>query len=326
MKKQYTAKYRYLRPVELAMLVLVFFIVLTDSILVWFWGLNIAYDEYAIVILFVFSMLIVGLNCRSFNCSEALASVMICMGLMVAFTTSTALLNYLFLPNDRIWMDLWLLKIDASLGYSWADMVGWSVQHPFSNELMRQAYQSILPQMAILMILLGLTGKIQQLHALIMTLMISALCAVVFWIIFPTAGPSAYLVLSPETAAISHQALDKAYGQQMLDLLSHGAAQIRPSEMIGLIAFPSYHTVLALAGIWFSRSLKWLFPAFLIVNLTVLPATLAHGGHYLVDLAGGLVLFLVSLWATERFQRRFDPQETAAINHQLQRTSMIRQA
>ncbi|HWD13790.1 phosphatase PAP2 family protein [Pseudochrobactrum sp. sp1633] len=322
MKKIHATSSIYLRPAELTMLMLVSFVSLTDIILVASWKLSVAYDEYIITVAASLLLMCIGLIYRGLNRSETIAVVTICTSLMVAFTSAMALLNYVFLPNHRIGLDQWLLQFDAVFGYNWADMVRWSVHKPILNELMRYAYLSSLPQMVVLILMLGLGAQIRRLHVMLMTLMLSASLAVVFWILFPTAGPSAYLMLDQETASISHQVLDKAYGKKMLDLLVYGEEQIRPSQMIGLIAFPSYHTVLALVGIWFSRSLKWMFPVFLIVNLLVFPATLAHGGHYLIDLAGGLILFLICLWGAELFQRRFDRQEKPEINLRPQRTSM----
>lgn len=304
------------------MLKLVLLIALADLIFVAVWRLNVAYDEYVITCGASLLLMGIGVVYRGLKRSEPIAAATICTSLMVAFTSAMALLNYVFLPNFRVGLDHWLLQADAALGYSWADMVRWSVQQPFLNELMRYAYLSSLPQMAVLILMLGLGSQIRRLHVMLMTLMLSATFAVVFWIVFPTAGPSAYLMLDTETAQYSHQVLDKAYGQKMLDLLAHGEEQIRPSQMIGLIAFPSYHTVLALVGIWFARSLKWVFPIFLIVNLLVFPATLAHGAHYLVDLAGGFALFAISLWISERFQQRFDKKTEPEINLRPQRTSM----
>ncbi len=322
MKKISSALHHYLRPVELALLILVLLISLADLILVVTWRLNVAYDEYIVTCVASLLLLGIGLFYRALKRSEPIAAATICTSLMVAFTSALALLNYIFLPNARVGLDQRLLQIDAALGYSWVDMVRWSVENPFLNELMRYAYLSSLPQIAVLIVLLGLGTQIRNLYVMLMTLMLSASCAVIFWIVFPTAGPSAYLMLDAETMRQSQQVLDAAYGQKMLDLLAHGEEQIRPTQMIGLIAFPSFHTVLALVGIWFSRSLKWVFPVFLAVNLLVFPATLAHGAHFLMDLVGGLALFIISLRIAEHLQQYFERQKRPEINLRPQRISM----
>ncbi|HEY5084241.1 MAG TPA: phosphatase PAP2 family protein, partial [Rhizomicrobium sp.] len=68
----------------------------------------------------------------------------------------------------------------------------------------------------------------------------------------------------------------------------------------GLIAFPSYHGVLAILLIWYAwpvRQLRW---PFLAINSVVLICTPEQGGHHLVDVlaafpVAALSIFLASL-------------------------------
>lgn len=326
MKTQRAALFRYLRPVELFLLALILITFFIDLLLIVMKGQKVFYYAYSaqiIIAVFLFSLSFIY---RWLNRSERIGAVTMCTGLFMIFTSVMALLNYLFLPNSRPTLDPWLVSLDAKLGYNWVEAVTWSVNHPLLNEIMRYAYMSNLYQVVILIVVLGFSGRIYALHGMIMTLTLGATFAVLFWIVFPSVGPSALFPLPDHVTEMSQQLVGTSYGMELTDLLKNGTTEIRPNDARGLISFPSFHTVMALAGIWYSRSLKWLFPFFLLLNMAVLPAVLVHGGHHLVDIPAGAAVFVLCAWATERFQRRFDPQETAAINHPLQRTSMIRQA
>ena len=41
-----------------------------------------------------------------------------------------------------------------------------------------------------------------------------------------------------------------------------------------------------------------------LVNTAMVPATLSHGGHHLIDLLGGLAVFALGLWITQRLIRQ----------------------
>jgi hypothetical protein len=63
----------------------------------------------------------------------------------------------------------------------------------------------------------------------------------------------------------------------------------------GLIAFPSYHAVLALIVMWYARYLPRLFWPLVATNVLVLVATPIHGGHHLVDVLAAFPVTVLSL-------------------------------
>lgn len=69
---------------------------------------------------------------------------------------------------------------------------------------------------------------------------------------------------------------------------------------MGLITFPSFHTVLAVQSAWAFwrvRFLRW--PA-LGFNFLVWLGTLLHGSHHLSDTIAGAAVALASLWIVHR--------------------------
>ena len=64
---------------------------------------------------------------------------------------------------------------------------------------------------------------------------------------------------------------------------------IGQEHLMGLIAFPSMHTVMALMTTLFARGTRLFWPLVLI-NLLMIPAILLQGGHHVVDVLGGTAL------------------------------------
>ena len=60
--------------------------------------------------------------------------------------------------------------------------------------------------------------------------------------------------------------------------------------------------IMALMVVWFTRGTLAFLPAAL-VNTAMIPATLSHGGHHLVDLFGGLAVFALGVWIANRLIR-----------------------
>ncbi|RUM96122.1 hypothetical protein EET67_19195 [Pseudaminobacter arsenicus] len=287
-------------PAELFILKLSASLMALDACLILLRGSNIDIASYGAVIGLAVVLFAVGFAYRRTGRSEPIASTAICTGLLVLFTSSMSQFSYLLLPNPRPVIDAWLTAIDGLFGYHWPDALALSARHPLFNEAMRFAYLSTLPQMAILVVVLGLTGRIRTLQALIGSIAISGMLTVMFWGVFPSLGPSTLYAVSPEILATVRPVVDPEYGADITRLLHDGPSHLSPDEIRGLIAFPSYHTVLAATATYYSRKVSWAFPFFLIVNLIVLPAVLVHGGHHLVDIPAGFAVFAVSAFIAHR--------------------------
>jgi membrane-associated phospholipid phosphatase len=77
------------------------------------------------------------------------------------------------------------------------------------------------------------------------------------------------------------------YGHSLVQMLKDGPGFISPTELRGVVGFPSYHTLQALVLAWYARNVPWLrWPAFAL-NAAVLVSIPIQGGHHLVDMFGG---------------------------------------
>ena len=78
-----------------------------------------------------------------------------------------------------------------------------------------------------------------------------------FLAIFPTTGPSSLYDLTDEWLwlwlSAVHPVLGPSHGKDVTSLMREGVPLLTPKDIRGLIAFPSYHTVLALAATYYAQ-------------------------------------------------------------------------
>ncbi len=289
-----------LMPAEKSMLV-VSLVAGTLAVTSFLWGgANVDWLRYGGLLLVVLAMLLTGHIYRASGRSERIGAATTCAGLFIFFTMCLSMYNYMLLPLWRAPIDLQLNQIDQMFGYHWPLVIEWAGQHPLINDIIRVAYMSTLPQFAVLVVILGLTGRIKELHVLIASVTITATFAICFWGLFPSLGAKSLYDLPQAMEMLAAPIVSTLYGDQMLQMAVEGPGFITPQDIKGLIAFPSYHIVLAVTAIYASRTLKWVFPAYLVLNMLIMPGIYLHGGHHLVDLPAGLVVAAAGLYLARR--------------------------
>ncbi len=237
----------------------------------------------------------VGLYIRTKLKHPNIAHFAIAVSLYIGFSGMAALLIYLRFPIHGPLMDSQLEAIDAHFGYFWPDFVSATAAYSFAARMLGIIYKTSLAQIFILIAFLALSGRILNLHRALLAGSISLLLTTVIWSISPSIGPAAFHVIPMETAESINLFTDAKYGALLRNLVDNGVPVITPSVIVGTIAFPSFHTVMAGLVVWYLRGTPLFLPA-LLVNLLMLPAILVHGGHYLTDVAGGFATFAISAW------------------------------
>jgi len=219
---------------------------------------------------------------------ERLATMLVGTSFLLAMSSSFSLLNYLLLTVTGPRIDLPLAAIDRAMGVDWPAMMAFAAQHPWLNECFRLAYISVLPQIALLIVVIGLAGKYQQIYALCLSVACGAAISIAIWTAAPSFG--AFSVYTLPTAVSNHLAvaLDSHYAKDLMALLAHGPGYISPRAAKGLIGFPSYHAALALIVAWYARELPYLRWPLIAVNAIVVVATPIQGGHHVIDVLAGI--------------------------------------
>ena len=219
------------------------------------------------------------------------------LGQIVAFVTCFIVLMYAVATFARPLVDQPLAAFDAWCGVTVPAVRQWAAAHPLVDLLLNFAYDTLLYQTALVLIVLGLTGDRAALEGFIASFMVSALVSLSLFALFPAEGPFVTYGLEPS--------LDQAQFLDHFRALRDGTrtlATYRGAE--GLITFPSYHVAWAIVITWSLRHCRRpLFVTVFGLNLLVIASTMTTGWHYFADVLGGTAVAAASIAALSPLTR-----------------------
>lgn len=239
-------------------------------------------------------LILLGAYVRSAKNMPRAAVCAIATGIYIGFSGVITILIYLRFPITVPLLDADLMRLDAQIfGYDWQGFTTAIAAYPVIGRAIGWVYGSSLMQLFAVIFMLGYLGRSVALYRVLITGTVSLLLAVAFWWLWPSLGPSAYVTLPAET----ERALGLIHGQEagarLRDMAQNGNAVITPQIIMGTIAFPSYHTVMACLAVCFVAGTVIFWPM-LLINIAMLPAILSHGGHHFSDVLGGLLTFALA--------------------------------
>ncbi|MBV8799649.1 MAG: phosphatase PAP2 family protein [Alphaproteobacteria bacterium] len=235
---------------------------------------------------------------------ERLAAMLSGTGFLIVFSSAFSALNYMLLTVAGPRIDAPLAAIDRAVGFDWPGVMAYMALHPFLDLVLQWCYNSVLPQIALVVLTLGWAGQTASIFRFCLSVAIGAGVTVFLWTLYPSFGAFSVYHLPAAIASHLDLALDGKYANDLVHLLHDGPGLISPRSARGLIGFPSFHGALAMLTTYYGarvRHLKW---PLLCLNACVLVATPIQGGHHLVDVLGGIGVAAAAIWASMWVCRR----------------------
>ncbi|PKP87500.1 MAG: hypothetical protein CVT78_10440 [Alphaproteobacteria bacterium HGW-Alphaproteobacteria-17] len=197
-------------------------------------------------------------------------------------------------------IDAELYSVDRTLGFDWYAMLRWFADYPLLVKLTRVAYDQAGTQIAFIFLTLILVRQHDRLMKLVTAQFLALLIVHVIAIFLPAIGAYGYLGLSSADHPGMALTSEGHTVAQVMQLRSGELFDLSTARMMGLITFPSFHTVLALQSAWAFwqvRVLRWPAAAF---NFLVWVGTLLHGSHHLTDTIAGAAVAIFGIYAAHR--------------------------
>lgn len=238
----------------------------------------IAVSDWWPVIVVGAALLGIALGSRRTGKSPRLAAAAEWTLLWVIFSVSGALLTYLAAASGGPLYDANLAAIDADLGFDARAWFGLVNAHPLLRLPLTLAYKSLTPQIAFSLLWLSYLGWEHRNAELLTNATVGLLLTTAVFCLYPTLGP-----------CVGVAEFSDAYVQDLIGLRNGSLPSIDVMLLKGVIAFPSFHAVLAVLFTYAHRR-SASFPVVAAVNLVMLISIPSEGGHYLVDVAGGLII------------------------------------
>ena len=268
----------------------------------------------ALVIVAAAAALAVAYVYRRLRPDPRLALIAEAAALLVCFTFCIAIASYLSESIALPLRDDVFAKFDAWIGFDFPAHLAWLRERPMLSLAISGAYLTSILQVVIVVLCLPLFGETERLRRYLLLFVATCTSVIVVAALMPTLGPCGTNALTPADmpryldADICFQHLPH------LEALRDGTMRRLPLDDIrGLVAFPSFHTALAVITIWATMTIRPLAAPIFALNAMLLFATPSNGSHYAADLVGGAVIAFVAIAAIDRSPRSAATRAKSAL-------------
>ena len=218
-----------------------------------------------------------------------LASVMIWRVLSLLPVLATRAVASTALADRR------LASLDAAVGFDTGNLVNLVHRHPALDTMSAVIYTPmLLSAVSAALIIPPLLLRAEATRRYVFAVIVGVTLTTLLYVVAPAIGP--WTVESFAPSKVQHDLAD-----YILRIRLPGPVVVDPA-VTGIISFPSFHCTFAVLTAYAlgssARSLRW--PAWILSGL-VCVSTLTTGWHYGVDVAGGILVAVVSLMVTGSF-------------------------
>jgi hypothetical protein len=270
-------------------------VVLTDAVWIVYGHFQVDTRAYMLLLVAILVLVIGSVLYNRVRVDREISALFAAAAFLIAFPAAACLFSYLATTIAGPRIDNALASVDEAMGFSWLDAMALAARHPFVTGVLRLTYNSIIPQTVFLMVALGWTRKSTQIYGMCIAMVVGTVLTISIWIATPSFGAFSVFHLQTLVATRLGIADDSTYANQLALMLKHGPGFISPTDLRGVIACPSYHTVQALMMTWYARKLPYIRWIAVVLNCSILPATIVHGGHHLIDIFAGAAVGAISI-------------------------------
>lgn len=212
---------------------------------------------------------------------------------LTLFSLVLLLVSYLATATSRPLLDNYLAAGDASLGFDWVAYVRLLNAYPSIDHVLSMAYSSLSIQLLLLPAILALTARTDRLEEFVAHYGVAGCLTCLVMMAVPAAGAFDFYRPSPDIlSSFSPGASTRHLGQL------HALRTLKPfllEHAEGLVTFPSFHAALAAIFAYSTRGIRYISLPVYALNAMMILATIPEGGHYLVDVLGGLAVAAVAI-------------------------------
>ncbi len=215
-------------------------------------------------------------------------------------------LTYLAAAADFPMQDANLHAIDLALGLDWRAYMTYVDRHPLLAAWLSAGYSMIKWPILAIPVVLAMTGRFRRLQEFTLAFSLALIVTTVISAMVPAIGVFQQLGL---TAADYPNLHPRAYLDQVRDLplVRDGSLRhLNLFELTGIVTFPSFHAASAALYAWAFWPVWWARPIGILANALMLAGTPIDGGHYFIDLIGGVAVTVLAILAARAASRALD--------------------
>ena len=179
-------------------------------------------------------------------------------------------------------VDARLTTFDHALGFDWAHWARFINGHPWLHALTFTAYMSPIEQALGSVAIFSFLGRGRRNAEMLFALVLALIAVIAIYTFLPELGPAS---------------LVGAHNQMEASIIALRAGSLGPFPYVGVVSFPSFHTIMAIVFTFSHRGLRSFWPVAML-NTLMLLGTPTYGDHYLADMCAGAALAAVALMVT----------------------------
>ncbi|NIJ38002.1 membrane-associated phospholipid phosphatase [Sphingopyxis panaciterrae] len=214
------------------------------------------------------------------------------------------MLNHITMSVPLPLADTNLARADAILGFDWLSYMLWLDQYPSLIRLMSLTYGLLSDYCAITFLLLLLLKGHERAMELVCLFVMSAVFTILVGPLAPAQGAMIFYAPDPGQFAVVNSAMGTYFWAPLEAIRGRSELELVLAHLPGLVAFPSFHTVMGVILIYVSRRVPFIFGPALAINLIMIASTPLFGGHYLVDVIAGVATATGTIILYNRFGKR----------------------
>ena len=209
--------------------------------------------------------------------------------MMISASLIAAVICHAGLRLGMPWFDSALSSADAAIGIDTSKLAVLSAADSGFGQSLALVYGSTMPAVFMTALWLGFNGQGNRMWELGFCYTICVLVASIISVALPALGNMAYHDIKdvpglPNGAGVFHLSA--------IEYFRYGDNPIFDwSRVDGIVTFPSFHMAMALMVPRAFRGHKWLYLPAIFWSLLVMVSTIGIGGHYVVDLLAGALLW-----------------------------------
>jgi hypothetical protein len=203
------------------------------------------------------------------------------LNLYYIFVFFSIQLTYHCIALGYSFKDAALSRADAAIGFDWLAWANFLAARPLLLKLTNWSYSSYAWQPLIIIPLLAMLKPRNGNAELFLSLLFAMALTLLIATFVPATGPADALgFLSEPTRVIR---------------TLHASPTAQVFKYTGVVAFPSFHTIMAILFTFACRDIRFVFPAAVCLNLMMLVSVPHSGDHYLVDMIAGAIVALITI-------------------------------
>ncbi|HUY82416.1 MAG TPA: phosphatase PAP2 family protein [Acidobacteriaceae bacterium] len=191
--------------------------------------------------------------------------------------------------------DARLARIDSLSGVNVPAIAAWATHH-WLGRLINYSYALLAPLLVIAVLLPIAAGRLVEARMFLVSNVVAIALGVTAFCLVPAVGPWYPHQFSPSTSQLLCE-------HTFLALRAPGSYTY--TQTVGVICFPSFHTIWAIlsaAALW---SFKRLRIPLAVLSMSIILSTMTTGWHYFADVIAGIIIAILSIVCSRFVARNF---------------------